>query len=222
MAKEWAWSYTKLKNFDTCPLRHYEVDILKNYTEESEQLIWGGQVHEALANACSGKAPLPATMKDYQKWVDEMVSGPGELFVEQKYAITRKFEKAAYFGHNVWYRGICDVLRIDGPVALARDWKTGAIKHNSVQLMLMAQCIFVHYPEVQKIKTEFVWLQDDCVTPELWSRDTIYREWVSLLPQVDVMEQASKTKNYPPKPSGLCRKWCPVKTCEHHGKGRRD
>ncbi len=31
--KEWSWSYSKLKNYEVCPKRHYEVDVLKNYDD---------------------------------------------------------------------------------------------------------------------------------------------------------------------------------------------
>lgn len=219
MAKLWSWSYSKKKNYDTCPKRHYEVDIQKNYTESSEQLEWGNAVHKALADACSGKAPLPDTMREYQKWVDVVKGAPGKLLVEQKFAITRDFQSSPYFGQSVWYRGICDVLCLNGNTATALDWKTGKIKHDSIQLMLMAQCIFTFYPEIKQVKTRFIWLQEDCTTPEIWNRDTIMREWVPLLPEIAAMEAASQTLTYPPKPGKLCRSWCPVTSCPFHGKG---
>lgn len=223
MPKEWSWSYSKKKNYDTCPKRHYEIDIKKNFSETSDQLTWGNEVHDAMKNACLGD-PLPPSMCDYQRWADEMRDGPdkpGKLYVEQKYAITRDFQPTAYFANNVWYRGICDALRIDGPVALARDWKTGKVKHDSIQLMLMASCIFIHHPEVKVIKTEFVWFQEDCTTPDLFKRDTFRNEWVSLIPEINAMEQAGKNNSFPPKPSGLCYKHCPVLTCEHNGRNKR-
>ncbi len=219
MAKEWSWSYSKKKNYDTCPKRHYEVDIARNFRDESDQLIWGNQVHEALAKACVGEAPLPDPMKFYQPWVDAVVAAPGKPLAEQKFAVTRDFKPTAYFAPNVWYRGICDMLKIHGDTATAIDWKTGAIKHDSIQLMLMATCIFVHHPEVNTVKTRFVWLQEGCTTPEVWHRDSIFKEWVSLVPEINAMEQASKTLTFPPKPSGLCRRYCPVKSCVFHGKG---
>lgn len=221
MAKEWSWSFSKKKNFDTCPKRHYEVDILKHFTESSEQLTQGNEVHGALAAACSGTAPLPEPMNYLQKWVDVVRSSPGILKVEEKYAITRDFQKTAYFAPNVWYRGICDTLKLNGDTATALDWKTGKVSHNSVQLMLMATCIFVHYPQIKTVKTRFVWLQDDCTTRDIWLRDTIMKEWTSLLPEIKAMEDASKTLTYPPKPGGLCRKYCPVTSCPFHGKGNK-
>jgi hypothetical protein len=84
--------------------------------------------------------------------------------------------------------------------------------------MLMAQCLFIHHQSLQRIKTEFIWLQGDCVTEETFDRDTIMREWAPLMPQVKTMEEASVTRNYPPKPGGLCARYCPVLSCSYHGK----
>lgn len=236
MAKEWSWSFSKKKNFDTCPKRHYEVDILKNFTESSEALTEGNEVHKALAaavlHACgiptsgSGRdmviaKPLPEPYSYLQKWVDVVATSAGTLKVEEKYAITRDFQKTAYFAPNTWYRGICDTLRLNGTTATALDWKTGKVQHNSVQLMLMATCIFIHYPQIETVKTRFVWLAEDCTTREIWQRSTIMKEWTALLPELATMEQASKTLTYPPKPGALCRKWCPVNSCPFHGKGTR-
>jgi PD-(D/E)XK nuclease superfamily protein len=218
VVKPFSWSFSKYKNFEVCPKRHYEVDLAKNYTDSTEQLDWGNSVHKALADACSGKSPLPATMTEYQPWVDRVRAGPGELLVEQKYALTKDFQPTEYFGARAWYRGIGDVVRIDGPVGLGLDWKTGTPKHDSRQLMLLAQCIFAFHPEVKRVRTEFVWLKEDYTTPEIFDRDTIRNEWLPILEGVKLMERAALNVDYPPKPGKLCANWCPVISCPFHGK----
>ena len=219
--KEWAWSYTKLKNYETCPKRHNEIDNLKNYQDGGESLAWGNEVHGALAKACTGASPLPDTMKEYRRWVDLVRDGPGKLYVEQKYAITRDFAPTTYFARDAWYRGIGDIVRIHGPVGLVLDWKTGKVLEDSVQLMLMAQCLFSHFPQLKRVRSEFVWLKEDCSTPEVFTREEIAEAWRDLLPRVNKLETASKAQDYPPKPSGLCKKYCPVLSCPFHGKGAR-
>ncbi len=222
--KEFAWSYSKLKNFMSCPKKHYEVDLAKNYAETGNDdpntpLNRGNRAHEQLALALTTRQPISEEFKDYQPWVDRILAGPGQLLVEQKYAITRDFGPTTYFAKDVWYRGIGDVVRIDGPVALVLDWKTGKVLVDSVQLMLMAQCIFSHYPDVQVVRSEFVWLGDDCSTPEVFTRTEVAGQWVHLMERVNALELAHKLQNYPPKPSGLCKSWCPVSSCPYHGKG---
>lgn len=222
--KDWSWSYSKLKNFEVCPKRMYEVDLSKNYVEKAEPggaLEWGNRVHDVLAKALGHSVPLPDEMTQYQIWVDRVRRGSGNLLVEQKFAINRAFQKTTYFANDVWYRGIGDVVRIDRDLALVLDWKTGKILEDSVQLMLMAQCIFSHYPTVQHVRSEFVWLKEDCTTPELFSRQEVADQWVGLMDRVNGMERAAQQMNYPPKPGRLCKNWCPVSSCPFFGKGAK-
>jgi len=222
MGKDFAWSFSKLKNFETCPLRHEQVDLKKNFAEKQDPdgpLAWGNRVHTSLAEALGGtNVPLPPEMATYQKWVDCIRAGPGQLLVEQKYAMTRDLQKCSWFGNSTWYRGIGDVVLLAGSRALIADWKTGKVKEDSVQLILMAQCIFSHYPAVQKVRSEFVWLAEDCTTPAWYTRQDISNEWSAILARVNALEHAYNTKIYPATPSRLCRQYCPVTTCAHHGK----
>jgi hypothetical protein len=221
-AKEWSWSYSKLKNFETCPKKHYEVDIAKSFAEEAQEggaLEYGNRVHDVFKNVLKNGAALPPDLINLQQWVNRVQAGPGELLVEQKYAITRQFQKTGYFAPDVWYRGIGDVVRIDRDLALILDWKTGKILDDSVQLMLMAQCLFSHYDQLKYVRSEFVWLKEDCTTPELFTRQEVANQWSGLLERVHALETASRTLTYPPKPSGLCKRHCPVASCPFYRKG---
>lgn len=219
--KPFAWSFSKLKSFETCPKKHYEVDIARNYKEESEQLTWGNYVHKALENAILGKATLPPEMAKYQKWVVSIQKANGKIEVEKQFALNKDFLPVPYFDREVWYRGKADVVVINGDTALAFDWKTGKIQKDSVQLMLMAQCIFAHYPQVQRVTTFYVWLQENAHSEETFDRQEVANAWIGLLLRVKLMQEAYDTQTYQPKPSGLCRKHCPVVSCPFHGKGAR-
>lgn len=217
--KPFAWSYSKLKNYETCPKRYYNIDVAKIVKEEeSEQLQYGNTLHKVIAEAISGKAPLPKHFSHLQGWVDK-VTGPGNarILVEQQLAITKDFGPTEWFGRDAWYRGIADVIKIVGPVAVVLDWKTGKILEDGVQLALMAQCVFAHHPDIQKIRTEFVWLKEDATTRADFSREDMVKVWAGVLPRVQTLENAHKAADFPPKPSFLCRKWCPVENCAHHG-----
>lgn len=221
-SKEFAWSYSKLKNFETCPKRHLEVDLLKNFAEKAEPggpLDWGNRLHDAMKVALLGSGRLPDEFIQYQPWVDKITDGAGHLYVEQKYAITRDFRKTSWFGADVWYRGIGDAVRVDGPVALVVDWKTGKVLEDHAQLMLMAQCIFSHFPEVQRVRSEYIWLKFDTTTGHVYDRQEVADEWNGMFNRVAELELAHKVQSYPPKPGKLCRNWCPVQSCPHWKKG---
>lgn len=222
MAKAWSWSFSKLKNYEECPKRHYEVDLAKSVKEEAtEQLLWGNQVHDGMKNALIRTAPLPDSMTSYQTWVDRVLAGPGQLLVEQKWAIDKNFNKTSWFADNAWFRGIADAARINDNVGLAIDWKTGRMKPDNYrpQLMMLSMCMFAHFPALTHVRTELVWLQEeDCTTSELFSRASLNKEWLQLMGRVTRLESAAKNMDYPPMPGRLCEKYCPVMACPFHGK----
>jgi hypothetical protein len=216
--KPFAWSYSKLKNFETCPKRHYHVDVVKDVQEgESEQLSYGNLVHKSLANRISKGAPLPKGLADLEKWAAIVVTGPGNIMVEQQLAIDKMLSPCTWFGANAWYRAIADVIKINGPVALAIDWKTGKIVEDSQQLALMSACVFAHHPDVQRIRTEFIWLKEDATSRADFARTDMPKMWRDLWPRIQQLSSAYESQEYPAKPNRLCRSWCPVRECEHNG-----
>ena len=217
--KPFAWSFSKIKNFGTCPKRYYHVDVKKDFKEdESEILRYGNLCHELLAKHIGKNEPFPDFHKPkLQPLADKILAMGGKVGVELKLAVTEDMEPCTFFDRKAWFRGVCDVLVRKGAVAYAGDWKFGKIKEDYSQLSLMAAAIFCHYPEIKKIRTEFVWVMEDAVTREDYSRDDIPSIWAGVMPQVDLLRKAHETETFPAKPSGLCRRWCPVSSCPHHG-----
>jgi hypothetical protein len=139
------------------------------------------------------------------------------MLVEQKFAITEDFQPCAWFADNAWFRAIGDAITLAGPVGLIVDWKTGKILEDSSQLALSAACLFAHFPELQKVRSEFVWLAHDCNMPETYSRDSMVRMWSNIWPRIEALKSAYEKDEWPAKPSGLCRKYCLVTSCPHCG-----
>lgn len=226
--KPFAWSYSRLKNFEVCPKRHWHVDIQKDFKEEEgESLQWGNAVHKALAARIDKDTPLPMGMGNYEKWVQRILTPPGKgvVLVEQQLAIDENFGPTKWFDSDAkragmnspWYRGIGDVIKIVGPVALIIDWKTGKILEDAPQLALMAACVFAHHPDVQKVRSEFVWLKEDATTRGDFDRNEMAAIWKNLWPRIEALKHAHDTTTYPPKPGRLCRRYCPVSACPHFG-----
>ena len=221
--KPFSWSWSRLKNYRTCPKRHYEVDIAKNYREESEALTWGNQVHDALANRIAKKTPLPVTMQHFEDWgqrVSDKKQAGYKVLVENKLAMNQSFGPTSFFDNTTWFRGVVDVLMLSTISAVSLDWKTGGkIQPEFEQLMLSAQLIFAHYPSVEQVGARYVWLGHDQETTKVYHRDQMAPLWNELWPTINAMTEAHRTTTYPPKPGGLCKRYCPVTSCPHHGKG---
>lgn len=229
--KAYSWTYTKLKNWRLCPKKYMHIDFLpKGHPEkiqqpETQQLTDGNAVHKAMANRVSNGAPLPITMRDYEPWIEIARKGVGvvpgmQLLVEQKMAITREYAPCAYFDHKVWHRYTGDVVKIAGPVGIMIDWKTGKIEEDNQQLAIGACDLFLHYPQLQKIKTSYAWLKfgPDARTDMEITREQAPMVWAHLKPELDQMERDSINLMLPPKPNFTCKAYCDVLQCPHNGK----
>lgn len=219
------WTFSKLDNFETCARKYNAYSVARTVKDDStENIDWGNEVHDALRDAIKGVKPLPDHMKPYQIWVDRVLAGPGDLLVENKYALDQMLSPCPYRAPVVWYRGIVDVARIDGPVGLAMDWKTGKRKEGSIQLGLMALCLFQHYPALRVVRTEYVWLQEnpnypDATTTKVFLRADMQTLVAEILPRVQKLHWAHEKGIWEPKPGGLCISYCKEITCPFHGKG---
>lgn len=218
--KPFTWSYSKLKNYEICPKRHEETDLKQSTKpEKSEALDWGDEVHKAAAAHLGKGVPLTQnTLDTLEPWTERIKKTPGEILVERRYALTRELSPCGYFDKGVWYRGVADVLKLYEDVGLAVDWKTGKILPDSVQLALMAACVFAHHPEIKKLRTEFIWLQYDASTRDDFTRESMPQVWANLFPRVTPLENSYNSGIYEPKPNRLCAGYCQVESCVHHGK----
>lgn len=243
-AKPFAWSYSKLKNFETCPKRHFHLDLVRDISEKpSDAILWGNYLHDKLAKAVGTddnhlrsprdriiQEPLPADLARFQPWVAKFLNARAmgaKVYAEINLAITREFAPCAWFDKAAWFRTKVDVLVItsDGRMAAAYDYKTGRRQEDSPQLSLTAIATMAHYRTVEAVRTEFVWLKEmrdeapyDCVDRvAIWRKDQP-SIWNGLAPRVQSLESAFIAQQYPPRPGPFCRRWCPVNVCEHHGK----
>lgn len=217
--KPFTWSYSRLKNFEICALRHLKTDIEKETKEEeSEQLAWGNFIHNAAKVHFANDQPLPKEAEVLKPWSDKVKSTPGTILAERNYAFTEQFAPCGYFDKGVWFRCKIDLLKLQNRVALAIDWKTGKILEDSVQLALSAAAVFYHHPEIVAVRTEFIWLGHEASSSETFTRADLPALWQGLLPRVDRLKQAWESGLYPPTPNNYCARFCQVTSCQHHGK----
>jgi len=216
------FTWTKIKNFETCPRRYFEIDVNKNYKEESPALDYGIKMHDAAkARIASGK-PLPKEFEVLEKWIQKFTKDSDNSAIgiqtELRLAIDKLKNPCGWFDKKVYFRGVIDFLKIHKKVALAVDWKSGEPKDDLIQLGLFAQLIFSHYQWVEAIKTMYVWTKTDDSTEENLYKKDMTDLWNEINPRVRMLETAHNTNEFPPKKSGLCKQYCPVMTCEFNGR----
>ena len=228
--KMFSWSFSKLKNYETCPRRYYEIDVAKNIEQpRSDALERGDELHEAMKNRVQGTTPLPPHLIYMEQWAEKLtrVLHPFQIIqCELKLSTNRDGKPTGYFDKTTWFRTKIDYFRLmPTPVqgddyGHVVDYKTGRPpKHaDNTQLMLNAWTIFHHYKTVQECRVDYLWTEYSDTSHEVYRRDEIPGHMINLLPRVMEMEKAHKAGDFPPKPGGLCYEYCDVYTCEHHGK----
>lgn len=213
-----AWTYSSLDKFETCPRQYYHVRVKKDVREPpTDATIWGEKVHTAMEYRIKDGTPLPEGMTQWEGLAKKLASLPGEKFCEVEMAVDASFQPAPW--KAAWSRGIADLLVVDGEKAVNLDYKTGKRKLTS-QLMLYAGYTFALHPQVNYVETGFVWLKDKKIDKDNFTRADIPRIWNTFLPTVRKLELAYERDAWPCRPSGLCRGWCPVKTCEFYKEKR--
>jgi len=148
-------------------------------------------------------------------YLESVLALPRDVILpERQYAIGKDLKPCDWFDKEVWCRGIIDVLILKGDKAYALDWKTGKRKEGSKQLRLFALMVFLHHPEIQSVKTGFVWLKEGLSDYETFYRREEADLWQSFVGDLAKYNAAFKADVWTPRKSGLCRGWCPVTGCE--------
>ena len=209
-----AWTYSQLEKFETCPRQFYHVRVLRDVVEPpTEHTVWGERVHSALEKRVVDGDPLPEGMQQWETIAAKLAALPGVKLAEYKMAVDKAFKPCEW--KQAWSRGIADLVVRNKSTAVVLDHKTGKRKPTE-QLALYAAYTFTHFPEVQTVQTGFVWLKERKIDRMSYAREDLPSIWKTFLPRVNKLEDAYERDNWPARPSGLCKGWCHVKTCEFH------
>ena len=88
-----------------------------------------------------------------QPHVDKLLKTDGEKLFEYRMGLTKDLEPCKFFAKNVWWRGIADLVVINGDKALLIDYKTGksAQYADTHQLQLLSLALFAHFDQLETI-----------------------------------------------------------------------
>lgn len=215
------WSYSSLQQYETCPRRFYLTRITKRVVEaQTEATIHGNEVHSALEKAVAGKLALAEKYAQYQPIVQRLQVTPGQRFLEYKFALTKTLQPCGYWDEGVWVRGVLDVGIVRKTRAIILDYKTGKRKVDLDQLRLFTLAGLSLWPHVHTVDTGYIWLQSGTMDRETFTRESKVEIYQDFSARVHRMETSEKNNDWPARPSGLCKNWCPVgaSLCEHCGK----
>jgi hypothetical protein len=218
-----AWSYSAIKTFDQCPKKYFHLKVVKDTKDEpGEAADYGTAVHEAAELFVTNGTPIPEKFAFMRPIVEPLAKKRGTKYAEIKIGVSKALEPRGFFDKDVWYRGIADLLIVNGSTAWLVDYKTGKnAKYADIkQLDLLAGAVFVHFPEVQTINSALLYVVSQEMPRKIHHRQHLSTYMGVFDDQLDRLEAAKENGVWNANPSGLCG-WCPVETCEHWRPRRR-
>jgi CRISPR/Cas system-associated exonuclease Cas4 (RecB family) len=215
------WSYSALKNYEQCPYRVYLQRVERVEAKSSEAADRGTAIHTEAENYVRGEGPMTSSLRHFQDELTRLQAlyAEGKVTLEGEWGFDVDWMAVEWNAKNVWGRMKLDayVQETDTSARLI-DYKTGKKMGNEIthsgQAMLYAVAAFMRHPELEYIEAQFYYLDhaENNVLDKSYTRDRA----TMFLPKLN--ERAIKmttATDFPPKPSKMNCKWCPVKdNCE--------
>jgi len=216
-----AHSYSSIKDFQGCGRRYHTVRILRKYKQsDTTATLYGTAVHKAFEDYLMHQTPLPESFKQFERFVVPLTKFSGDIQCEAKLGVRQDFTPCAFFGQDVWFRGVPDFMALDHAKGIARvaDFKTGKSSRfaDTSQLELMAAMIMAHHPSINKVKGALIFVVAGSVIKEKYTREQLPEIWSKWAGEARMIQAAVDHNVWNASPSGLC-KFCPLPpdACEH-------
>jgi len=205
------WSYSKLIDFEQCPLRAKMKHIDHIPEEKAPAAERGTQIHQLAEDFVCGK--IKTLPNELAKFSNEFLSLRSNyklknVSLEGEWGFDRNWMPTNY--KTAWLRMKGDAILFRANHAIVIDYKTGQkwgneIKHGE-QVQLYAIATFIRQPELKNITVELWYLDKDDITQQTYSRNQALRY---VQPFTKRAENMITSKEFPPNPNVFTCKWCP-------------
>lgn len=212
-----------LDTFQTCARQAYERFVAKTIPwVDTPELLAGKQDHKSLERRLQHDVPLPAHLEQCEGPVRAVLSR-GTPLVEYKIAVDRNLAPTGFFDHDVYIRGVLDVLLLtkNWQTGFVVDWKTGKNREGQygkepLQLMLSAAYVFAGHDNCESVTALNIYTgAAQMGTAHTWQRSELPELWRHVMPIIHEMEGCESAGKWPETPGPLCG-WCPVLACSHN------
>tara|TARA_R110000824_G_scaffold24565_3_gene86456 strand:+ start:67 stop:732 length:666 start_codon:yes stop_codon:yes gene_type:complete len=216
-----AWSYSSIKTFEQCPKKYYHLKILKDIKDSGNTAtIYGQQVHQAAEDYVKDGTPIPEKFAYIRGVVERIAKQDGKKYTEHKMGLKKTedgYETCEFLGKDVWWRGIADVVIINGSTAYSIDYKTSknARYADTKQLDLVAGGLFVEFPQLDTIRSALVFVVSGDVVKKDHYREHMDKYLNTFESALDRLDNAEQSAVWNAVTGPLCR-FCPVVSCEHN------
>lgn len=220
------WSYSSISLFKQCPKKYYHLKVARDYEDKgSNATMYGQLIHKTLEDYMQDGVDIPPEHEYLRKYAEPLAAIPGTKHCEVKLGVSKTdtgYSSCEFFDKSAYYRGIADLVIIDGNKAWSIDYKTGKSSRyaDMSQLNLVASAVFLRYPEVDTINSALMFVVADDILKKKHYREHTASYLDAFAPYVERLEAAINNNVWNANPSGLCG-WCPVTDCMHWKAPRR-
>lgn len=221
MSVNYSWSYSSLDLFIQCPHKYYRLKVKKDIKEPtSDHLVYGLDVHKAAEDYIKEDKPIPEKFAFIKPVLDKLKSYEGEKLCEHRMGLTRNLEPCGFFDKGVWWRGVADLVILNGDSAKIVDYKTGKSSKyaDTKQLEILSLAVFKHFPQIKRVKGGLLFVVANEFVKgdfDVEKSDVYWQRWLTNTGQ---LEKAFEFDVWNARPNFTCKKWCPVKDCVHNGR----
>jgi len=204
-----AWGFSKLDCFRTCPAKFKYQFIDKLPTQGSPAMDRGSKIHEEAEAYLRGW--IPALSEPLTNWQEELDSlKEMKCQPEAAWGFDKNWTLLPNWLHpDTWLRAKSDAHYVQGDTLIIIDFKTGKYRVPSTeQIELYAICGGAVYPELEKVTTEFWFLDANNTYAKQYTKAHLlelrkkYAQYAAPLYTEEVWK---------PVPSRDCR-WCDFST----------
>lgn len=205
-----AWSYSRLRDWETCPLKAKFKHVDKLKEPDSPAMQRGSDIHKLAEEYVKGMLPkLPKELANFKKEFMELRKSRGVL-AEEQLAFDANFKlmdlETGWFDRNAWCRVKMDLRCVTEKLMRLIDHKTGKKKdEHRDQLEFYALVGFIIEPKIDVVEAELWYLDvagEEKITKEKFLRkdfEKIKQRWLKRVKPMLVDTE------FHPKPNPMCR-----------------
>ncbi len=209
-----SWSYSALKNYESCPHRIYLSKVEKHPEPSSAAMDRGTAIHLLGEEFVQGNIiDLPQELEKFKTEFTTLREryNQAKVILEQDWGFTRDWGITGWSSLDTWLRMKLDAyVQHDDQSATIIDYKTGRKFGNEINHLQQAQLYaigaFKRFPLLQYVECEFWYLDKGETLSKKYTRE----EAEQFVPKWDMRGiQMTSDTSFTPNPSKYNCKWCP-------------
>lgn len=220
MAYHRVFSPTQVSTYDLCP-RQFQAKYITKEVKfvQNVHAKFGDMVHKQIEDFLNDGKPVETMLEPLAQM---LAKHKGKLVcAEISLGRSGKGESVPQYDKTAWINSKIDAVYTneDESVIMGIDWKSGKAKEAKIQSDMNAAVLSARYKDTaKKIIMVFVHLFHAKIYVTEYNADRLAIPHT--FGKILNLEVAIKENNFPPKPNGLCGKWCDVVACSYNGRGK--